>query len=307
MEESFHVTQRIPREDLLRLCRRSNGPGLVRIATQLGLLAATVALATVADATWQRVAAAALSGVVLASFFAPHHECSHLTAFSSRRLNQVIAWVASVPLFTSPAVYRELHWQHHRHTHDPEHDPEIALRPAMLGAWPRGVLGHLLTLSGVELLALRLLLTVFVAAGPNAGVCAKYLPYVRLELRRRCIWESRAVLVLDLLLIVAFGRAVGPLAVAVTVFVSHAALSFYLTPEHRGLPYEGTVLARTRSIDTNAIVRFFMWNMPFHAEHHAYPAVPFHALPRTRTLVRPELRHLARGYLRLFVRGGADR
>ena len=28
------------------------------------------------------------------------------------------------------------------------------------------------------------------------------------------------------------------------------------------------------------LVRFIAWNMPYHAEHHSYPTVPFHQLPR---------------------------
>ena len=27
---------------------------------------------------------------------------------------------------------------------------------------------------------------------------------------------------------------------------------------------------------TNPAVRLLMWNMPFHAEHHLYPFIPFH-------------------------------
>jgi fatty acid desaturase len=43
-------------------------------------------------------------------------------------------------------------------------------------------------------------------------------------------------------------------------------------------------------------VRFLTWNMPFHAEHHAWPSIPFHALPRTNALIRDKLRKTAPGY-----------
>jgi fatty acid desaturase len=36
--------------------------------------------------------------------------------------------------------------------------------------------------------------------------------------------------------------------------------------------------------------------MPYHAEHHAYPAVPFHALPALHTELREELRNRDLGY-----------
>lgn len=31
-----------------------------------------------------------------------------------------------------------------------------------------------------------------------------------------------------------------------------------------------------RATLTLSLVRLFAWNMPYHAEHHTYPAVPFH-------------------------------
>ena len=37
-------------------------------------------------------------------------------------------------------------------------------------------------------------------------------------------------------------------------------------------------LTNTRTTLTNAAVRLLMWNMPFHAEHHLYPSIPFHRL-----------------------------
>jgi fatty acid desaturase len=40
-----------------------------------------------------------------------------------------------------------------------------------------------------------------------------------------------------------------------------------------------------------------MWNMPFHAEHHLYPVVPFHHLPALHGQVRGRLRYRAPGYL----------
>ena len=48
---------------------------------------------------------------------------------------------------------------------------------------------------------------------------------------------------------------------------------------------------------TVALVRLFAWNMPYHAEHHAYPAVPFHALPRLHERVRARIANLDPGYL----------
>jgi fatty acid desaturase len=42
--------------------------------------------------------------------------------------------------------------------------------------------------------------------------------------------------------------------------------------------------------------------MPYHAEHHAYPAVPFHRLPQFHEVVREHLRTTERGYGRFHRR-----
>jgi fatty acid desaturase len=38
------------------------------------------------------------------------------------------------------------------------------------------------------------------------------------------------------------------------------------------------------------------WQMPFHVEHHAYPAVPFHALRQVNERIRSRIEVSAPGY-----------
>jgi fatty acid desaturase len=37
--------------------------------------------------------------------------------------------------------------------------------------------------------------------------------------------------------------------------------------------------------------------MPYHAEHHAYPALPFHALPKAHALLKARIAVQAPGYI----------
>jgi fatty acid desaturase len=53
------------------------------------------------------------------------HECIHNTAFASRRLNALVAWMVSLPRLTNPRWERMLHKDHHTYTNDPNRDPEI--------------------------------------------------------------------------------------------------------------------------------------------------------------------------------------
>ena len=74
-------------------------------------------------------------------------------------------------------------------------------------------------------------------------------------------------------------------------------LRLYLMAEHTGCALVPDMLANSRTTLTNGIVRFFAWNMPYHAEHHAFPAVPFHALPRLHQRLAPALKVVSPGYI----------
>jgi len=57
-------------------------------------------------------------------------------------------------------------------------------------------------------------------------------------------------------------------------------------------------LTNTRTTHTLLPVRILMWEMPYHAEHHRWPALPFHALAAAHESLGPRLAHVARhGYL----------
>ncbi len=43
-----------------------------------------------------------------------------------------------------------------------------------------------------------------------------------------------------------------------------------------------------RTITMNRIHRFLYWNMNYHLEHHMFPLVPYHQLPRLHTIVRDD-------------------
>ena len=78
-------------------------------------------------------------------------------------------------------------------------------------------------------------------------------------------------------------------------------LRHYLLAEHTGCALKSDMLEMTRTIHTNVVARFLAWNMPYHTEHHAYPSVPFHALPALHAQMQPRLVHETRGYVRTLA------
>ena len=45
----------------------------------------------------------------------------------------------------------------------------------------------------------------------------------------------------------------------------------------------------TRTVYMNPISRCIYWNMNYHVEHHMFPMVPYHALPRLHDLIKHDL------------------
>jgi fatty acid desaturase len=298
---------------------RSDGPGLVRLAAQLPLLfgsgAATVWLAAQGHPAW--MAAVTLCGVMIVTLFPPLHEAGHRTAFRTGFLNEAMAWFGALAMLQAPSFFREFHWAHHRHTQDLKLDPELSGAPKLLGGLPRSPWNYLFRVSGQALLLGKAGFTVGCAVLPGSLLWTQLFPFIRPNLRARIVWESRAaVLILGGLCFAGLRYVPGFAQLLLAWPIAHLALGFYLLFEHAGLPEDGSQLHRTRTIRSIPLVRFFMWNMTYHAEHHAYPAVAFHALPQLHQRLTPELEHVVPGFLSFhwlalrhaftFGRAGAD-
>ena len=76
--------------------------------------------------------------------------------------------------------------------------------------------------------------------------------------------------------------------------------------EHTGCAEGPDLRENTRTTKMNPIMKFLFWNMPYHAEHHGWPAVPWHALPALHEAVREHLPHKGLGILALHGRRGQD-
>jgi fatty acid desaturase len=45
----------------------------------------------------------------------------------------------------------------------------------------------------------------------------------------------------------------------------------------------------SRTVYINPVSRFIYWNMNYHVEHHMFPMVPYHALPRLHEAIKQDL------------------
>lgn len=299
MEEAFHDSQRLDKEAIRKLQTRENKKALFRFGIQFVLMWGSAAIVVLRydQAWWQWLPALLVYSAMVLPMFAVGHETVHKTAFSSPLLNDIVLWLSCIPIFYVPEIFRRLHFAHHRYTQDPERDPEISIggqpAPPVVGS----LFMYMSFLSGLPLLSYKIGTMLAGAFGYTSLVWKRLLSYVSPKHQARVRWESRAMLLFHVGYVwLAWTYLPGLWLLLVGQVIGHCFLSMLLTAEHNGLPHEGSIFERTRTTRTNGLIRFLMWNMSYHAEHHAYPAVPWHALPQLHTLLQDELLHEGDGY-----------
>ena len=277
----------VERSELRELRRLSDWPGAVHLALHLAALFGAACLVALAPGLTWRLPAQALEGAIFVFLFCPLHETIHRTAFRNRRINNWIAAFIGFLIVLPADYFRFFHFCHHRYTQDPGRDPELATpKPANLGQW-------LLVATGLPVWRAHVMGLVRHAAGKIDE------PYLTPLPARRVVREARIHLALYALvagLSIALHSSVVLEYWIVPALLGQPWLRLYLLAEHTGCPLVPDMLANSRTTYTNGIVRFFAWNMPYHAEHHAFPAVPFHALPRLHRRLAPSLKVVSRGY-----------
>ncbi len=288
MDEVFAPENTIDKAALKALSRRSDTSGLVQLAGHLVALGATGALIAWTLGTLWLLPALFVHGVVLIFLFSPLHECIHRTAFESRALNDALAWVCGAVILLPPVYFRAFHFAHHRHTQDPARDPELAmLRPDSLGR-------YLLRVTGLPYWRERVTTLVRHAF---AGRVAQ--PFVTPRLVPAVVREARWLLLAYAGVAaasIAFQSWAAVLYWIVPALLGQPVLRLYLLAEHTGCPFVPDMLRNSRTTRSNVAVRRLAWNMPYHAEHHAYPALPFHALPAAHALLAKRIETQASGY-----------
>ena len=269
------------------LVERSDRKGLAHLALHVLVIAAAGAVyARTFETAWM-LPAAWLYGTALVFLFAPLHETVHYTAFRSRWINRTVSAVCGWILLLPPRYFRAFHLEHHRYTQDPERDPELAVAP------PATRRDYLWRVSGLQYWTSRIR-TMLAHAG---GRVEEH--YIAPPERAAVVREARLHLA-SYVGIAAVSGVAGSSAVLwlwiVPVLLGQPMLRLYLLAEHTGCPMVPDMLENSRTVHTNAVVRFLAWNMPYHAEHHAYAAIPFHALPRAHAALAPRVRVQSRGY-----------
>ncbi len=232
-------------------------------------------------------------GVLIVFLFTLLHETSHRTVFETLWANKAVAWICGLLIALPPEWFRSFHFEHHRHTQNPDKDPEMAI------AKPTTVWDYVIYISGLPVWWRHLQNLVRNARGRCDDA------FVPLSGQGKVRMEAQAFLLVYGLTLAAslwLGSATLFYVWVLPALLGQPFLRLYLMAEHTGCPTVANMFENSRTTFSNWVTRQIAWNMPYHAEHHAFPAVPFHQLPALHQLTRPHLHVTEKGYIR-FHRG----
>lgn len=276
----------LPAEARRSLTKKSDRPGLVALAVHWGAIIGLGGMIIARVPFWPVLMV--VQGILIVFLFTALHETIHRTAFKTLWINEWVARLNGFLILLPATWFRYFHFAHHRHTQDPENDPELA------SSKPETWSQYLWHVTG---------LPVWWQQGKTllrnaAGRCSdEFIPASAKKTVRK---EARIMLAVyaGLLAISVATRTDWLLYVWVLPLAfGQPFLRLYLLAEHGRCAFVANMFENSRTTFTNSVVRRLAWNMPFHAEHHAFPAVPFHRLPDLHELTCSVLRETENGYV----------
>jgi fatty acid desaturase len=245
-------------------------------------------MGNLSDRWFIAIPALVLYGFSFAIMFAPLHESSHRTVFKNNQANDVLCWFAGLLSFYNSTFYRLYHKWHHRYTQILDKDPELSDRK------PTNLKEYIIEISGITWWIGKFKRHFLTSIG-NLENC----PFISESSRAEVIRSNRLQLL------------VYAVAIAISVYfqqpwfitywmlplaVGQPLLRFLLLAEHTDRPNTDNMLANTRTTLTLAPLRFLIWNISYHAEHHLYASIPFHQLGAAHTKLSSHFECVENGY-----------
>jgi len=274
----------VPKPVMRELLERKDGPAVRDTLLYFALIALSGYATWRLWGSWWALVPMMTYGVLYASASdARWHEAGHGTAFRTDWMNNALYEVASFMVLRESVPWRWSHTRHHSDTIIVGRDPEIAVpRPPDLRE---------MFLKGFNYRAWRRYITNIAihCTGRVTAIEATFIPpseYGAVYLRARIY---AAILVAMVAACVHFRtwlpfvfvlgpNLYGAWLMAVYGWTQHTALAENVL-DHR---------LNCRTILMNPVHRFLYWNMNYHTEHHMFPLVPYHQLPRLHAIVKDD-------------------
>eukprot|EP00396_MALV-II-16_sp_LP-1_P000419 gene419-347_t len=249
-------------------------------------------------------------GFVLQCFgYCVAHETMHLTAFKTHWVNHTVSFLVSALCFEFSCHEKLMHKPHHTWTNDPKRDPELLSLwpnakergfrkvPGSAGEYWEGLFTvHRSVYSHVMRLGNCALGSPVDYPGVKWGLAPEARDVVRRQLQLHALTQWALYSAVIPALVQRFGAENVLLVWIVPVVLGFIPIDLVRNGEHSDCSMELNGLTNTRSTRSHPVVRFLMWNMNFHAEHHLYPAVPWYNLPRLHEALRGHLQNTSAGF-----------
>jgi Na+-transporting NADH:ubiquinone oxidoreductase subunit F len=274
----------LPRETMRGLLERRNGPAIrdtiLWVALILGFGYATYLL----WGTWWALPTYLAYAVLYASTSDSRwHETGHGTAFRTDWMNNALYEVASFMIMRESVPWRWSHTRHHSDTIIVGRDPEIAVpRPPKI----RKVVMSFFGLQTYPIYFKNILLHSVGRMNPGEKTYIPESEFPKVYARARVYVAIYAgVIALSIAT-----RSILPLLyVGLTNLFGTWLMVVYGLTQHAGLA-ENVLDHRLncRTVYMDPVNRYLYWNMNYHVEHHMFPLVPYHALPRLHAAVKDD-------------------
>jgi fatty acid desaturase len=281
--EWYHTD--VPRKTMKELMKRSDGPAIRDTAIWLGSMVLFAAGAVWFWPTAWSIPFFLAYGVLYGSATDSRwHECGHGTAFKTRWMNDAVYQIASFMIMRNPVEWRWSHARHHTDTIIVGRDPEIvAMRPPDLARIILNFFGIIDAWTAMKTMVLN-------AFGVLSEEEKTFIPEteqpkaIRVARIWFAIYAATIALAITMssilpLMLVGLPRLYGAWHHVMTGVLQHAGLAENVL-DHR---------LNSRTVYMNPVSRFIYWNMNYHVEHHMFPMVPYHALPKLHELIKHDL------------------
>ncbi|BBH54555.1 fatty acid desaturase family protein [Fluviispira sanaruensis] len=212
---------------------------------------------------------------ILAGFVNAGHDCVHLGQFKSSKMNRIFGIFWSTPLLINFSRYKYQHLIHHQKTSfDGDTEPSFEFRSFKQYLFEFiGIHYWYAVLRGIYRINRNLF--------PES-----------VQLNRNKIFDVK----IDNAIIEVFILITFCITYKFPIIMLHfywipllfypGILFVFSLPEHyKCEKFSKDIRTNTRSVSSNFLVRFFMWNANYHSEHHAFPRIPANNLGKLENVI----------------------
>lgn len=212
-------------------------------------------------------------GLILYGFSAAAHECIHRNYASSRKGNRVAGACWMTPLLLNYSAYKRVHLRHHSfngRVGDPEYVSDHQI------------------FCGINYL--RVILkrsTVFKPLYSNNWlVCVNNFKEMRATTcpsRHQCAISLDTTFIISWIFMASCATVIVPQPLLFcywipVLFFAPTIFALLSLPEHLFTDRSTEAMLNTRTVESNAAIRFLIWNINYHTAHHMCPQIPFYNL-----------------------------